>query len=207
MVRDSEGFLRMIHRDPSAVTIGQYRLIHKEAKLDDWLEDRVYNSGFDRGLGVEFPNKAWQAKAWAQISRNLNYKRKPAFLHRTGSRKLKHLLRIGVSLRVVVYPDDGTLRGPQIARLEPPPGQTGSYYVAETGGEIIDLLNAVYKVAIKDRPEYQKILDANNQAAAGFITKCMIVYDDRSYDTVTSRAVDIFKLLDVKFNKYGRVML
>jgi len=159
---------------------------------------------------IDFSSKSWQHKAWRVIGDRINWKTEPAFKDsKRVSKKMKHAIAIGVSMKIKAErPLEGaTTTGKVMLDQIIKDPSAGNYFVASTALEIRELFNTMYYMMYIRSKDYIKQLDSMHYGIANYVFKAMVVYDDKSIDTFTGNPINMFKALDIEFDKNGHVFL
>lgn len=155
--------------------------------------------------------KTWQNRAWAIIGKGINWTIKPAFRgYKKISRRLQHLLRIGVSLKVqasIPCANTSDKAKPTIMQLPKKTKGFTQYMIGNTSDEITKIFEDVYDLMYNHVDEIVGIIDNLEYEEAVFLIKVFVVYDDKSYDFFSGDPRKLFEHFDVSFDKKGKVKL
>lgn len=226
--RDNDGFMVLLPKGPGSIkstpshyptpgnTIGNHRLTHKsKSDLDE--VGTALNSNRLRIRGntshmvymTDYKPKAWQYKAWSIVGCGINWSKTPPLKnYKKLSKKMRHMIRLGVAMKVRAnIPTRGKPNSakPVIMQIAPKNNDYGIYLVGDTTQEIIDILEKVYDMIYNHVDEIVATIDAWGYEEAIFITKIFVIYDDKSYDCLSGDPRNLFRLLDITFNKKGKV--
>lgn len=200
----------------SIVTIGDYPLL-KPKDIDDpgtainSNRFKVNGSRKHNNMVTQFAAKSWQHKAWMTIGRGINWLNDPPFKgNRKASKKVKHMLRIAVALKIRAGDPDNPMKGksrPVLKQLAPANNPTGMYVIASDENEIVRLFEDMYDMMYNHIDAIVDTIDKLGYGEAVFIMKTIIVYDDKSIDAISGDPRNLFKMLGIEFDKKGRVKL
>lgn len=171
----------------------------------------IYGTSRQNGYITQFPVKSWQHKAWNLIGRGINWTTVPPFSsNKHASKKLKHVVRIGVAMKVwACAPLDGKKKTgkPVIMRLVQENSCTGAYLVGCTMVEMFNIFENMYDMIYDRADEVVDTIDKWGFGEAVYTMKAFVIYDDKSFDTIVGNPHRLFDLLGIEFTKDGRVKL
>lgn len=214
MTRDKDGFLVLKRRTPgyddqvfrahignSIIFMGEdmSMLNRKPSRNLTNFRSAVQTTA----VHIEYQPKTWQYKAWSVISKGLNLWGHSPFIKCAGSERLRHMLRIGVMMKVR---GDTTTAKETLGQFTLPGSPYGGYTVASTPKELAELLNRWNRM-ILDVDIYLRMARKQNLDSIVYVPKVFIIYDDLSYDAHMGDPRYLFEELGVKFNKGGYVIL
>jgi len=198
--------------------LGEFKLIKAEkvkaAESDNRASPMGYRiSGSDKELNLitQFKPKAWQHKAWEAIGHGIRWSSKSPFKsNRNASNRLKHVLKIGVAMKVKASsPYDKSARGakPIITQLAPKNNSTGIYCTGTTEDEIVKIIEKMHEMMYDHVDDIVATIDDWGYAEAIFIMKAIVVYDDFTIDSLCGDPRKLFERLGISFDKKGKVKL
>ncbi|MCM1230280.1 MAG: hypothetical protein NC489_09105 [Ruminococcus flavefaciens] len=155
---------------------------------------------------IDYKPKTWQYKAWSTLKVGLDFNAKSQFRHvRHGNRKLKHILRIGLALKV--RGADPVSGKPVLDQLSPYSSKFGIYSAADTPDEFIKLMDRWYRMVYDNIKTYRDMAIKLHVSEFVYIPKIFIIYDDMTFDTQTGDPRYLYEMLGLKTDKKGHVIL
>lgn len=216
-VYDEDGFTVLVPRSTAKSNhgIGQFSLV-SEAERDRYDPDavpetrRTFQCDSKVGYSVAQPNKSWQNKAWRLISTDLNLRSHAPFKNRCDvSTRLRHVIRIGVAMKARGTDPKVTERYKHrpVVQLAPSNNPYGIYMVGSDQESIIELINRIYSMVYSHADSVKKMLRSSGYMNGDYVMKALIIYDDKTYDTIATSPAALFKHLGLRFDAEGRVLL
>lgn len=197
--------------------IGDHKLIRASKKIDTKVGRLKHSShycikGSHNRLEyiTEYKPKAWQYKAWNLIGRDINWNTDaPLKSNKKLSYPFRHAIRIAVTLKLRgnVPKNGGRNNHKPIFWQLANEGDYGIYRVADTKNDMITMLEEIYDVMFNHEDDIITAIDQRGYEEAVFTMKCIVVYDDKTYDTAVGDPRNLFDLLDIEFTKKGKVKI
>lgn len=216
-MRDKDGFIIL---NPTKSTgdqsksksrlIGANRILEGEElpKMTDKQYPGASNFTFSTDViryHIDYKPKTWQYKAWVLLSRNLDLAKKSPFRHvKFGNRKLHHVLRIGLTMKVRSA-DPGKDRT-VIDQFTKCDTGYGMYTVADTLPDFVNLINRWRYMSLSNIEVYREMARKQGIHRFTFVPKMFIIYDDMSFDSYTGDPRLIMDKLGLEFTSKGRLM-
>lgn len=173
---------------PSAREVSSYRMSSKNVEYH-----------------IEYQPKTWQFKAWSLLSRGLDLTAKSAFREMKGNKKFRHILRIGLAMKV--RSDDVNTKSIVFGQFGTAGGPHGIYCKADTPAEFKVLADRWSHMIYDNVDSYLDMARKQGVDMILYIPKIFIIYDDMTYDTRMGDPRYLYTYLGLKTDKKGRVIL
>lgn len=212
MVRDKDGFCLLVPR--TGRSYGEHRLLANDIGSSSILKKssryRIRVGSADTPeLVTGYAPKTWQHKAWRLIGSDIDWSTKSAFgtiRVKDKTCKLCHIKRIGVSIKVLGN-SVSSKRGVVIDQIISTNNSHGMYAVADNPKEFRVLFDRYYKMLYKNVDAYIDIASKMKLTEIYYVSKALIVYDDKSFDALSGDPRFIQQHLGIEFTKEGRVRI
>lgn len=201
---DKDGFYVLHPINSQERDIGSSKLIEMEANKIN--ESNGKNVAQDRFLvcaqyDVPYAPKTWQRKVWDCIGRSINWNEKTPFRKfKRVPKKVRHIKKFAITVKVRMF---GWAHGgakPVLERLTPENKRCGTYLVADTPQEFQRILDRIYTMMHDNLDGYLNYAKKNDYGGVDYTCKCLIVYDDKTFDSVTGGVRNMYNLLGLDWN-------
>lgn len=150
---------------------------------------------------IPYAPKTWQRKAWEYIGDDIDWEEKTPFRKiKRAPKKVRHIKCIAVALKVRMYSRKRARGKPVIDQIASNNSGYGIYVVATTPAEFQDLLDRMYVMMHDNLDKYLDKALKNHYGGVDYVSKCLIIYDDKSIDSVTGDPRNMHRILGLDWN-------
>lgn len=159
-----------------------------------------------RRYEVPYAPKTWQRKAWCYVGRDVPWDTFNEFRGlKTASKRIRHIRRVAAMIKVRLSTDFEKTGRPVIDTLveNPKKNRYGMYMVADTPRQFQDMLNRIYAMRHTDAERYYRAALDGHYDNVEYVAKYIIVYDDKSFDSLCGDPCNLHRLLGLDPDRKG----